>query len=175
MRNTIYELSFTNDDSDSEVDLALPKPPTKSLLLTSRQAYTEANQIYKKAYRKYWSTTKFVCEQSPFFDKHTEPANDYYLKNLRDDDIEQICHLRVVCFFKENVEMETELVDLRGGWCHTPFGVYPPAVNWVTVTPRREDRHLFHSSEEMKECLSGAQTFHTRRDLFNAILVGNRL
>ncbi|KAK4628634.1 uncharacterized protein CLAFUR5_04634 [Fulvia fulva] len=60
LRNTIYELAFTPDHhEDEDVDLFEAKPPTNALLTACSQTYNEAAQIYKEAYRKYWTTTPF--------------------------------------------------------------------------------------------------------------------
>lgn len=56
LRNEIYELSFTSDTSaEDAVEVREAAPPSKNLLLASRQFHHEAHQIYLEAYRKYWS------------------------------------------------------------------------------------------------------------------------
>ncbi|KAF2207323.1 hypothetical protein CERZMDRAFT_102600 [Cercospora zeae-maydis SCOH1-5] len=57
MRNKIWELSFANDHE--EVELWNLSPPNKSLLLTCKQARSEAGGLYPDAYRAYWATSRF--------------------------------------------------------------------------------------------------------------------
>lgn len=58
IRNHIYELAF-EPDADT-VDLLHAQPPTKDLLLSCRQINSEAREIYREAYRGYWTQTKFT-------------------------------------------------------------------------------------------------------------------
>ncbi|KAK5692252.1 hypothetical protein LTR17_025438 [Elasticomyces elasticus] len=61
LRNKIYELVFANDSTEP-VYLVTARPPSKALVLVSRQTYEEAKQMYNKAYREYWSFTTFYID-----------------------------------------------------------------------------------------------------------------
>ncbi|KAK3623563.1 hypothetical protein LTR56_021526 [Elasticomyces elasticus] len=58
MRNVIYELVFSVDRRGL-VDLIDSAPPSKSILLTCREIYTEAAKMHKHAYQDYWRSTPF--------------------------------------------------------------------------------------------------------------------
>lgn len=64
LRNTIYALSFTTDNTDTGerdyINLLYADPPSKSLLLVCRQAYNEARGLYRTAYQLYWSKNSFI-------------------------------------------------------------------------------------------------------------------
>ncbi|KAK4619186.1 hypothetical protein CLAFUW4_12234 [Fulvia fulva] len=63
LRLDIYELAFSsNTDSEAEEDLRAVKPPSRNILLTCKNAHSEAHGLYKTAYRRYWSSTKFIFE-----------------------------------------------------------------------------------------------------------------
>lgn len=57
MRNQIFELSFTSNQSTD--DFFRANPPSKALLMTCRQIHVECKGMYDIAYRSYWMNTKF--------------------------------------------------------------------------------------------------------------------
>ena len=58
LRNHIYELAFTSDQEEP-IHLCKAAPPSEALQLTCHQVYNEASQIYRAAYRQYWSSSHF--------------------------------------------------------------------------------------------------------------------
>ncbi|KAK4895287.1 hypothetical protein LTR27_006630 [Elasticomyces elasticus] len=58
MRNVIYELVFSIHQRGL-VDLLDSAPPSKSILFTCREIYTEAAKMHKHAYQDYWRSTPF--------------------------------------------------------------------------------------------------------------------
>ncbi|CAK1356838.1 hypothetical protein CB0940_11968 [Cercospora beticola] len=81
LRNEIYELAFTVDDDEVEIDLSdfgpprspplltkgevelsKARPPNNALLSTCHQIQSEATQLYKRASHKYWTDTHFFID-----------------------------------------------------------------------------------------------------------------
>ncbi|KAK4496211.1 hypothetical protein PRZ48_012191 [Zasmidium cellare] len=60
LRDEIYKLVFTEDEGEEERDLHKATPPSKGLATACKQGYTETNELYKAAYRQFWSTNDFV-------------------------------------------------------------------------------------------------------------------
>ncbi|KAK5678575.1 hypothetical protein LTS10_009019 [Elasticomyces elasticus] len=58
IRNFIYELVFSIHRRGL-VDLLDSAPPSKSILFTCREIYTEAAKMHKHAYQDYWRNTPF--------------------------------------------------------------------------------------------------------------------
>ena len=89
LRNTCYELAFTQDnDSDESVDLQDARRPSKALLLTCKQVNVEAKGLYEDANRSYWRKTDFW----------TQPSSDSALvlqTSVRMCDLDAIRHLSV--------------------------------------------------------------------------------
>lgn len=94
LRNRIYEYVFAHDE-EKEVDLLHATPPSSALLRTCRQIYSEANQVYKHAFREFWTSSRFVAS-------FALPVNDHPYAGraavmvLRAADINAIRHLRLV-------------------------------------------------------------------------------
>ncbi|KAK5121357.1 hypothetical protein LTR85_005523 [Meristemomyces frigidus] len=64
LRNRIYELVSTPEhDNGVGFALATATGPSKALLLSCRQVYSEACIIHKLAFRRYWQTSTFVLDQ----------------------------------------------------------------------------------------------------------------
>ena len=107
LRNQIYELSFTTNACVEEiVEVNEAAPPSKDLLLASRQAHHEGHQIYLEAYREYWRTTKFKITIP------IERAKPYILfEQELPDDINNIRHLVVI-----GKLLTSTLLDPRGLW-----------------------------------------------------------
>lgn len=80
IRNYIYQLAFSTPDSKIELDTA--SPPSKALLLTCRQVYAEAKNVYRAAYRDFWSKTHFYVSLPTGRDE--TGAHDQYLSIVRD-------------------------------------------------------------------------------------------
>lgn len=61
LRNRIWEYTFTPDANaqDGRIDLLSVKEANPALLLTCRQIYTEACQIYTGAHETFWTTSSF--------------------------------------------------------------------------------------------------------------------
>lgn len=104
-------------DEEGQVELSKAKPPSKSLLLTCRQAYTEANQLYKSAYRDFWTKTSFKitchckagkprkCSLKSF-----DPSNEHKCIN-------HITHLTIISFANDpRHTRHYMLIDPRGAW-----------------------------------------------------------
>ncbi|KAK4950924.1 hypothetical protein LTR10_010917 [Elasticomyces elasticus] len=66
MRNVIYELVFSVHQHGL-VDLLASEPPSKSILFTCREIYTEVAKMHKHAYQDYWRNTPFslATKRSP--------------------------------------------------------------------------------------------------------------
>ncbi|GIZ42827.1 hypothetical protein CKM354_000608100 [Cercospora kikuchii] len=122
LRNEIYELTFTSDDDEVEIDLSnfdpprspllstkggveLSKahPPNDALLCTCRQIQSEATQLYEKASRQYWSETHFVITNYRPNDRNAPPTiqsikqdlwGEQYLR-IRLEDTDCIRHIRI--------------------------------------------------------------------------------
>ena len=58
IRNGIYELVF--QVSSDTVNLLEAHPPEKAILLTCRKIHEETKLMYRGAYRKYWTDTRFT-------------------------------------------------------------------------------------------------------------------
>ncbi|KAK3621318.1 hypothetical protein LTR22_025253 [Elasticomyces elasticus] len=86
LRNTIYELVFASDATEP-VHLLTAIPPSKALVLASRQTYVEAKQMYNKAYQEYWSLTTFYIDYNDYSSKrvtvdHCTAADLANIRNL---------------------------------------------------------------------------------------------
>lgn len=94
LRNNIYEYFFATDDNgDDTIDLgALYHAPSKNILLTCRQVYEEAGQLYQEAYRTYWTNNKFRVHRSS-----TTCHRDLKIAiaTLRDQDLQHIKDLEL--------------------------------------------------------------------------------
>ncbi|KAK4892026.1 hypothetical protein LTR27_009376 [Elasticomyces elasticus] len=60
LRNRIYELAFEGPSSGLEQDLIMATAPSNAILLSCRMVNSEAKGLYKTAYQRYWTQTKFV-------------------------------------------------------------------------------------------------------------------
>lgn len=123
LRNAIYELSFADDnEANAKINLLQAKPPSNALLLTCRQANQEGKEIYRDAFRKYWTGTNFVVEQayrptiSCDSDESGESEVAASLSRFRDLDLENIGRLCVKWSVGSTLCHQKELVDPRGGW-----------------------------------------------------------
>jgi len=76
LRNHIYELAFTPEVTE-EVYLFGDDSPSKALLLTCHDVYTEAKGLYEEAYRSFWITSDFVIDNA-----HEVPTSASDLKQL---------------------------------------------------------------------------------------------
>lgn len=85
LRNEIY--SYTLEDDSKEVPLLEARKPEKALLLTCQKIQGEANKMYTKVYRDYWTKTTFTV--SP-----TDSARIVSLDWLQDIDLERITHIK---------------------------------------------------------------------------------
>ncbi|KAK5719212.1 hypothetical protein LTR15_007735 [Elasticomyces elasticus] len=86
LRNKIYELVFASDDTEV-VYLLTARPPSKALVLVSRQTYEEAKQMYNKVYQEYWSLTTFYIDYNDYSSKqvtvdHCTAADLANIRNL---------------------------------------------------------------------------------------------
>ncbi|KAK5719257.1 hypothetical protein LTR15_007780 [Elasticomyces elasticus] len=59
LRNGIYELAFSSEDSDKPIELLSAVPPSNNLVLTCHQVCDEAAGIYREAYRAFWTMSHF--------------------------------------------------------------------------------------------------------------------
>ncbi|KAK5121166.1 hypothetical protein LTR85_005650 [Meristemomyces frigidus] len=66
LRNRIYELAFTTDiDTGVGIALGTAAGPSKALVITCRQIYSEARTLHEQASRQYWKHSTFVLDQRP--------------------------------------------------------------------------------------------------------------
>ena len=85
LRNDIYELAFTFS-CESHVDVPQPMLPSKALLLTCRQIYREAADLYKASFRHFWTTSKFVVEDATraLALDHVSQLNERNIEHVKD-------------------------------------------------------------------------------------------
>ena len=126
LRNRIYELCLTK--KAKEVNLRRAKPPSKALLLTSRQIYGEARLMQRRAYREYWSKTRFVIKSPTFtgcvaFGKNRPAADQIILslKKVTKKNIAHINYLRVCSRYEANNRFRQAWIFASGMWtCWLP-------------------------------------------------------
>lgn len=92
LRNTIYEHVF-DCTTEREVELRTATPPSNSLLLTSHEVCNETAKMYKRCYRKYWTTTRFHIDG----DDPELSLNGKAIFALDKEALEHIAHCRVAC------------------------------------------------------------------------------
>ncbi|KAK5121358.1 hypothetical protein LTR85_005524 [Meristemomyces frigidus] len=99
VRNEIYELTFTSDSADREIDFLHATPPSKALLLCSHQTYDESNGFYKQAYRAYWSSTKFAifCGDAQSVVSDIRSRRDEEIAAIRDLIMREPSSTRISC------------------------------------------------------------------------------
>lgn len=116
LRNQIYELSFTTNACVEEiVEVNKAAPPSKDLLLASRQAHREGHQFYLEAYREYWRTTNF---RITIPSERGWGAPYMWFKQRLPDDVNNIRHLVVICKSRTSTlqSRTSTLLDPRGLW-----------------------------------------------------------
>jgi hypothetical protein len=87
LRNCIWTLSFTHDESPINLFTALTtKGPSGNLLITCHQIHDEAVKIYKQARMDYWSTGRFEL--------HFDTSKDR-IACVSDARLKQINHLTI--------------------------------------------------------------------------------
>lgn len=170
LRSAIYELAFTCDhDPDSELDLFQARPPAKDLLLTSRQIYEEARQIYTASYRGLWKTSKFVVGTDTT--NICLPDAKKALLAIRSADLDHIANLAIFRPIGDIITPPPFISrDSRGGWVlgNQRFGLF-----WFVCTRRSSGRlkwTCLGSEDELRwACEEATQTL-SMRDQIHAIL-----
>ncbi|KAK4555801.1 hypothetical protein LTR86_007021 [Recurvomyces mirabilis] len=88
LRNHIYTFAFAPTNKGTAVNLLVANPPTKFLLLASKQIYREAHELYRDAYRAFWQDTHFFidalaprpCPQARLHDHNLAHINNITLR-----------------------------------------------------------------------------------------------
>ncbi|KAH9842121.1 hypothetical protein Tdes44962_MAKER07673 [Teratosphaeria destructans] len=62
LRNLIYDYTFTSDDDPNATSLLDAKPPTDELTRTCCQIHDEANGIFRRAQKQYWTLSAFMID-----------------------------------------------------------------------------------------------------------------
>lgn len=134
LRELIYHFHYNSSSEDgNELDLLHPDPPTKDLLLTCKQAYNETAQIYRAAYRHYWSESRFVLGYPTASEAQKATVMGH------EQDIAHVNHVRVIT----QASRTFELVHRNAGWKEVwPDGtiLYVRLRPWLSrraVDPRR--------------------------------------
>ncbi|KAF2166750.1 hypothetical protein M409DRAFT_22804 [Zasmidium cellare ATCC 36951] len=116
LRNEIYRLTFTVEDEGKDIRLRDAAPPEKAILLTCKQAHTEAAKLHKIMYRDYWRKTTFSVQQ------HRHPRLVLTRRILEDHveihrpvDVNHIEHLTLTLKYAHATE-RLHLEDSRGIW-----------------------------------------------------------
>lgn len=93
LRNRIYNLCFA--EPAKEVDLLEAQPPSRALLCTCRQIRDEARLMHRKAYREFWSNTRFFIHLSATEPRVTQCIHARHIIScLRADDVANITYMR---------------------------------------------------------------------------------
>jgi len=90
LRNRLYELAFTTDDHGVSIPLFGTAGPSKALLTTCRQVYSEAHSTHKQAFRKHWKNSSFVCDLRS---GKATVEKLYALSSMNVDEITDLCVL----------------------------------------------------------------------------------
>ncbi|KAF2166749.1 hypothetical protein M409DRAFT_22803 [Zasmidium cellare ATCC 36951] len=165
LRDEIYLLAFTpdcdngNGDGDDEEDLLYAEPPSKSIVLTCHKVYNEAKGIYKDAYRKYWSETKFKINEGSARQGDTA----ILFRELLLWTPEDVNHILKLCIFNvypdsiKQMDVMEQRVCWKGSLHITGFDPTPAFVWLKKDTKGKICEGRFGSEEEMKEAM-GAHT-----------------
>ena len=135
LRNSIYELAFTLDD-DNGIGVLLEDAagPSKALLLTCRQIYSEARIIHKQAYQCYWRQTLFIVR-----DQITK------FRALTEEDLDAIKNVILFITYAYSPVIEFYQTNGDGVWIWKAFE------SLVHIRAMREDRFHFLGYETGKE------------------------
>lgn len=99
-----YTTSSLHLTQPPNTELLEAKPPSKALALCCRQIYEEAKLLYRAAYRKFWTGTRFLLRMdvpSPCHGKDEDDWRKYFdsicmqVHSLNSEDVENIEHLRI--------------------------------------------------------------------------------
>ena len=136
------------DQAGVESDRA---PPTKDALLVCKQIYAEQKKKQAAAYRRYWTTQRFLV----IADRNTRKE----LRLASKSDLQHICRVAVHCLIEFwNKVLVTFRFDARSAWpvdIEVPRSVRAPKSRFVlwflTEYPRRDK--LLEDLKEMMDTL----------------------
>lgn len=102
-------------DLDAKIALRSAKLPSKSPLLVCRRIHSESRGIYKSAYRKFWTESKFVIHR--YTTATTLPrTTSQDIAKYSAQDIQHITKLAIRELGNGEFEITIELVNARGVW-----------------------------------------------------------
>lgn len=115
IRNRIYDYVFTNNGGEGPVEVFKFSPPSNNIIMSCRQVYQEARELYKAAYRLYWSENDFNFIWRPHSDEEEAGAK---LRNFSDADVAAISCMK----FSDRVEGDFSLRLASGVWTKKSSG-----------------------------------------------------
>lgn len=114
LRNRIYGLAFTTAADTEEHVYFTSEPPSKAIISTCKQVYSEANKLYQHTYRRFWRESSFEIPSA--LAKHSSQIIQH---GLRDEDLAAITKVTIDVAGPENPDSFMLSATLEGGvWHH---------------------------------------------------------
>ena len=138
IRNQIFEDVFTTDhdaftsdhgaftpdhDGEATIDLLAAQPPEKALVFTCRQVYGETRQMFRTAYRSFWSKTTFkfsIAERNGNGEWSCRCEDRHRVNKMDEEDIAHITKMCVnrACRHTDPADDGTAVILFRDGVGH---------------------------------------------------------
>lgn len=138
VRNEIYSLAFTTAADVEDVIYFTASPPSKSIIITCKQAYQEANGLYQDAYRRFWRDSSFKVPDG--LHKQSNQA----IQRLRSADVAAITKVSMV--FPTSRHPAKEIVLRHGNWQCLVAGHNRPPARFVVVAKDHELAARWHDN-----------------------------
>ncbi|KAK5121143.1 hypothetical protein LTR85_005627 [Meristemomyces frigidus] len=108
--NEIYSLVFTTAAGTEDVVYFTAEPPSKAIILTCKQAYREANEMYQHSYRRFWRDSTFKVPAG--LEKRSREAIEH---TLRDEDVGAITRAILDPEEPTDADLKLDPLILEGG------------------------------------------------------------